>query len=69
MWWGGVPKNNADLLACEYFLLYSTLSLLLMLPALLRRALVDPLVYIVGVKLRNMKMDFNTGGAWHRVGQ
>ena len=23
----------------------------------------------LGVKDRNMKMDFNTGGAWHRVGQ
>ena len=23
----------------------------------------------LGVKVRNMKMDFNTGGTWHRVGQ
>ena len=23
----------------------------------------------VGVKVRNMKMDFNTGGIWHWVGQ
>ena len=27
------------------------------------------LTYRVGVKLRNMKMDFNTGGTWRRVGQ
>ena len=25
--------------------------------------------YVLGVKVRNMKMDFNTGGTWHRVGQ
>ena len=24
---------------------------------------------ILGVKVRNMKMDFNTGGTWRRVGQ
>ena len=24
---------------------------------------------IVGVKVRNMKMDFNTGGTWRGVGQ
>ena len=23
----------------------------------------------VGVKVQNMKMDFNTGGTWHRVRQ
>ena len=23
----------------------------------------------VGVKVRNMKMDFTTGGTWHQVGQ
>ena len=23
----------------------------------------------LGVKVRNMKIDFNTGGTWHRVGQ
>ena len=23
----------------------------------------------VGVKVRNLKMEFNTGGTWHRVGQ
>ena len=23
----------------------------------------------IGVKVRNMKMDFNTGGTWHQVGQ
>ena len=66
----GVSKNSAVFISLlKYFLLYSTLSLLLMLPALRRRALVDPLVYIVGVKVRNMKMDFNTGGTWSRVGQ
>ena len=26
-------------------------------------------VHIIGVKVRNMKMDFNTGGTWRRVGQ
>ena len=26
-------------------------------------------MYILGVKVRNMKMDFNTGGTWRRVGQ
>ena len=25
--------------------------------------------HIIGVKVRNMKMDFNTGGTWSRVGQ
>ena len=25
--------------------------------------------YILGDKVRNMKMDFNTGGTWRRVGQ
>ena len=24
--------------------------------------------YLVGVKVQNMKMDFNTGGTWRRVG-
>ena len=24
---------------------------------------------IIGVKVQNMKMDFNTGGPWRRVGQ
>ena len=27
------------------------------------------IVYILGVKVRNMKVDFKTGGNWHRVGQ
>ena len=26
-------------------------------------------MYILGVKVRNMKMDFNTGGTWRQVGQ
>ena len=26
------------------------------------------LLCAVGVNVRNMKMDFNTGGTWHRVG-
>ena len=26
------------------------------------------MICIVGVKVRNMKMDFNTGGTWRRVG-
>ena len=26
-------------------------------------------VPILGVKVRNMKIDFNTGGTWRRVGQ
>ena len=25
--------------------------------------------FSLGVKVRNMKMDFNTGGTWRRVGQ
>ena len=25
-------------------------------------------ILILGVKIRNMKMDFNTGGTWSRVG-
>ena len=25
--------------------------------------------YVLGVKVWNMKMDFNTGGTWRRVGQ
>ena len=27
------------------------------------------IVYILGVKVRIMKVDFKTGGNWHRVGQ
>ena len=27
------------------------------------------LVYRVGVKVQNMKMDFNTGGTWRQIGQ
>ena len=27
------------------------------------------ITYVLGVKVRNMKMDFNTGGTWRRVGQ
>ena len=25
--------------------------------------------YTLGVKIRNLKVDFKTGGTWHRVGQ
>ena len=27
------------------------------------------ITYNLGVKVRNMKMDFNTAGTWRRVGQ
>ena len=27
------------------------------------------IIYILGAKVRNMKMDFNTGGTWCWVGQ
>ena len=26
-------------------------------------------IFNLGVKVRNLKMDFNTGGTWRRVGQ
>ena len=28
-----------------------------------------PVICFIGVKVRNMKKDFNTGGTWRRVGQ
>ena len=36
-----------------------------------RRSQTQSPVYrpLLGVKVRNMKMDFNTGSTWHRVGQ
>ena len=46
---------------------YPHMSVIVLLHRILDMAGIK--VCILGVKVRNMKMDFNTGGIWHRVGQ
>ena len=39
------------------------------IPEKVVESLPEYILYILGVKVRNMKMDFNTGGTWRRFGQ